>query len=66
MIRDLSVSAKQIVLFGASDDVGEGGLWVTDGTYQLTGIIGANGNGVLSSGEPDLTIFNSLHERLMP
>jgi ELWxxDGT repeat protein len=63
VIRDLSMSAKQIVLFGASDGVGEGGLWVTDGTvdgtYQLTGISGANGNGVLSSGEPDLTIFNS-------
>jgi ELWxxDGT repeat protein len=63
MIRDLSMSARQIVLFGASDGVGEGGLWVTDGTaegtYQLTGISGANENGVLGSGEPDFTALNS-------
>ena len=47
------------VLFNATDASGQNGLWVTNGTaagtHELTGIIGANSNGLAPY---DLTVFN--------
>jgi ELWxxDGT repeat protein len=61
------------VLFGGNDASGFGGLWVTGGTaattHELTGIHGANANGIFGSGGsgssvpslyPDLTVFNGV------
>jgi ELWxxDGT repeat protein len=49
----------QLALFEGSNASGQYGLWVTDGTaantLELTGIIGANTNGLAPS---DLTVFN--------
>jgi ELWxxDGT repeat protein len=48
------------VLFDGRDASGDQGLWVSDGTvtgtYELTGIIGANSGGLYPH---DLTVFNS-------
>ena len=52
--------AKHIALFQGRDTVGQPGLWVTDGTaagtFELTGISGANTNFGINPGE--LTFFN--------
>jgi ELWxxDGT repeat protein len=49
------------VLFRATDTSGKFGLWVTNGTapgtFELTGIAGANSNGLLPT-TPDMTVFN--------
>jgi hypothetical protein len=51
------------VLFDGLDAGGQNGLWVTNdtasGTHELTGISGADANGVLYNiANPDFTVFN--------
>jgi ELWxxDGT repeat protein len=58
-------SAARLVLFDGAVGTSGGGLWVTDGTangtYELTGISGANSNGVAgdSGFGPSFTVFNN-------
>jgi ELWxxDGT repeat protein len=61
-----TVPPAKIVLFDGTLGTGGSGLWVTDGTaggtYELTGISGANSNGLLAvdnGSGPDFTVFDN-------